>query len=117
MRFFCDYLDTTIGLFMNGKTKGSNLKELPEDKKAILMEDSEKAIKLYPNPTNGLLQIESNTLAVNLEVIDITGRIILKPLVIDNQADLGSINAGIYYIRILNANGNVIHGQVIHKTE
>jgi uncharacterized repeat protein (TIGR01451 family) len=61
----------------------------------------EEGIKMFPNPTTGLLTIETNKI-INVKVSDITGRKILDEDCQDNkiQIDLSDIKKGIYILEI-----------------
>lgn len=65
-------------------------------------------IKLYPNPTNGLLNIEGvATTDLNIWVYDAYGKLITHVM---NQTtvDLSNQSSGLYYISIQQGNGEVI---------
>ena len=66
-------------------------------------------INVYPNPTNGKINISGNNIT-NVEITDITGQIILKRLVNSNPLtiDLGKNSEGIYFIKIYNNDGYTI---------
>lgn len=78
----------------------------------------EKSIKVYPNPTTGLIRIESDQefpLECTLEVCDYYGRVVLLKLlgnVKNCEIDLSQLSAGIYYIRIKN-NNNYSYQKVV----
>jgi hypothetical protein len=60
-------------------------------------------VKVFPNPTGGLVNIEfTNGGVKSVEVLDITGRIILNvPVTAGNsQVDISNLSNGIYYVRI-----------------
>lgn len=65
-----------------------------------------KSLKIYPNPTNGLITIEipGNLMGKKLvEVIDISGRIVYTGAIKglgQQQLDLSKLKAGIYHIKI-----------------
>ncbi len=57
-------------------------------------------VKLYPNPTDGKVEIElSNSEKIsNVEVLDFAGRILMQNQ--GNEINLSELNSGIYFIRI-----------------
>ncbi len=64
-------------------------------------------IKMYPNPTNGIIYFESDLLSddeINISFTDVLGKEILKSsaLIPDKkfQMDLSSFNSGIYFMSI-----------------
>lgn len=73
---------------------------------------------IYPNPTNGMVNISfSNTLTNgNVEIIDATGRVLQKAAVKTKQIalDLSSYENGFYFIRI-NNNDKTVTEKVVKK--
>ena len=70
-------------------------------------EISESNIRLYPNPTNGILNIESNG-EMTISVMNILGQKVLETTATDNATvDLSGFESGIYMVRIETANGTM----------
>lgn len=72
--------------------------------KSLGVKDHEvdKSVALYPNPTNGNVNINSNTTIRSIELFDVQGRI-LQTVIEDNNAaqiDLSNKANGLYFIRI-----------------
>jgi len=65
-----------------------------------------KEISIFPNPTNGLVfinaQVFQNPESLNIELTDLSGKIIYQSLIQKNQLeiDLSSCNPGVYLIKI-----------------
>lgn len=62
----------------------------------------EKAIKVYPNPSNGIFKIETKIQNVSYSVTDVTGKCILqdklrKPIC---SIDLSHYSAGVYFLKV-----------------
>lgn len=57
-------------------------------------------VKLYPVPTNGVINISSQNTISSVEVVDLSGRVILSKDGNQQQLDLSSYSEGIYIIRI-----------------
>ncbi len=76
-------------------------------------------LTIYPNPTNGLVNIANSNAAdiFNLEVTDLGGRVILsKEAAINganNQIDLSGNETGIYLIKVFNANAEKVYRIVL----
>lgn len=71
--------------------------------------DEERAIQLYPNPSNVGFQLKAsaNQFPLNLAVHDLQGRLVLEETVYSSQSRLGqALRPGIYLISILDAAGN-----------
>lgn len=69
-------------------------------------------IKLYPNPTSGILNIELECLD-KVEVIDAVGRVVMTQTV-GNTVNLSSLNNGVYAVRLY-ANGSMVVKKVVKK--
>jgi hypothetical protein len=71
-------------------------------------------INIYPNPTSGIVNIESNQLLNNIEVIDIMGKIVLSSS--DNKIlDMSHLSSGVYMIRFSTDNGTELRRVVLEK--
>jgi len=76
-----------------------------------LAELNSKGISVYPNPSNGLftVNVENN---FNLEVFDITGKMISARILTGNTT-LELNNAGVYFLRFSNENGSVTQRVIV----
>lgn len=54
---------------------------------------------IFPNPTNGLVSIDSEEAIINVEVYSSNGKIIASNS--DYTLDLSNLNSGVYYLRVL----------------
>ena len=59
-------------------------------------------IKLFPNPTSDILQIDGINLPVQLTISNVNGQIILQQDLEKNQLDLDKYLCGIYFISLKN---------------
>jgi len=69
------------------------------------------AVKVFPNPTNGVFTIEMPNAQMNsVELLDISGRLISTTTIGDSKTDidLSSLASGIYYARIQSDKGSEI---------
>jgi len=60
-------------------------------------------LRVYPNPTNGNLNIELNTSSQkSVQVVDVTGRVVVAAQTTGTnlQVDLSNVASGVYYVRI-----------------
>jgi hypothetical protein len=71
-------------------------------------------LKVYPNPTNGILNLEilSSMRAESIEVLDLTGKLVLS-VPFQNQLHLGHLPKGIYFLKVQNTNGEQLTRKVI----
>ena len=70
-------------------------------------EVSTNNVRLYPNPTNGILNIEGNG-AMTISVINVLGQKVLETTANDNTTiDLSAFGEGIYMFRIETASNTI----------
>ena len=77
---------------------------------------NENSIKLYPNPANDILNV-SVTDASTLEIISVTGQIVLSTLVENKNStiDVSRLNRGIYFVKVTGNDGNAITQKLMIK--
>lgn len=80
----------------------------------VKMQNNNKGIKIYPNPSNGTVWIESNQ-AVNIQVLDATGRKILNK---ENtkEIDLSLLADGMYLFYINDKEGKLLMIEKVQKS-
>jgi hypothetical protein len=82
-----------------------------------LEENISNRIKLYPNPTNGIINYESNNIEIlKIQVTDLTGKVILEKsnLEVSGYINISSLNQGVYLINIKTKQGNLLN-RIIKK--
>lgn len=74
------------------------------------IDELEQTLKIYPNPTSGLLNIQGEGLT-NIEVYNAVGQRVMKQEVNGNaiQINTESLNAGIYFLRIVADDGSMLN--------
>ena len=83
----------------------NSLTAIPE----ITKNKAEEEIQVYPNPTQSKVKIESSEQMKSIELIDLTGKSILKKMdFLDNSIDLSAVKNGIYFMRITLENNVVV---------
>jgi predicted nucleotidyltransferase len=67
----------------------------------IGIEETEKTLLIYPNPTTGKITIQCENME-KIELLDITGRIVYKQVVSNNMfdVDISTFNKGVYFIKV-----------------
>lgn len=63
-------------------------------------ESSNTLLSFYPNPTNGLVYIESTNAIDSIEVFNLAGQLINIPTMNTNILDFTNFSAGIYFVKI-----------------
>ncbi|MDR0207152.1 MAG: T9SS type A sorting domain-containing protein [Bacteroidales bacterium] len=70
-------------------------------------------ITIYPNPTNGELEIEYKNLLINkIEVFDIKGKIVLSSLFnilsAHHRINISNLNSGNYFVKVFTTQGEIV---------
>ncbi len=69
---------------------------------------------LYPNPVSDRLYIKDNGKAVNVELLDLSGKAVLVTSHnLDEGIPLHNVNNGIYLVKVLDANGRSVTQKVV----
>jgi hypothetical protein len=95
-------------------TAGSNIKTVTIIQDATVgINEANKTnhITIYPNPTSGIVSISSNQTIANIEVFDVTGKLVYTQQNNNNQTnleiDLSALSNGIYLIHAQNNFGGI----------
>ena len=105
-RYYVKFINTTTGWasknFTSGPTDGifKFTGSLGVNK---FMANSK--IVIYPNPTNSVINFETDQDIISVTIVDVFGRITKKPIQTNNQIDVSDLSSGLYYIEINTANG------------
>ncbi len=66
---------------------------------------NEEGLKIYPNPTNGILNISSTSSATKIEVINILGELVKEEDLDRKQStDISDLPNGIYFLKVFDKN-------------
>lgn len=60
-------------------------------------------LTFYPNPSNGILEVNSNLDNLNHTIYDNLGKIVAEKATNSKQLDVSNLDAGIYYIKSTNS--------------
>ena len=69
-------------------------------------------VRLYPNPTNGKLTIDSDVAINNINVLDLAGRIVQTYSPMSNTINVGDLVNGVYFIQLI-GDENVITKKLV----
>jgi hypothetical protein len=73
-------------------------------------------IAIYPNPSSGIYTLAGiQTTGMLATVVDVNGRIVYQATMGSNDIDLSNKPDGMYYLRVTDANGKVLHQQALLK--
>ncbi|KAA5825215.1 leucine-rich repeat protein [Algibacter amylolyticus] len=64
------------------------------------------SLKLYPNPTSGIVNIKNNNTNLKVTVYDINGRSLLKTA--NSRIDISNYAAGVYVFKVETSNGQLV---------
>lgn len=73
---------------------------------------------VYPNPTNGLLNIHLEEFVEgSLQIINVTGQVLYQEQLksMNHQLDISNLNTGIYFVQFLNKKGQFISQKIIKE--
>lgn len=104
-----------VELFKTGSNYGAMIKGDFRTNALLDVSDIElESISLYPNPTNGIVNI-TNAEGFNVDVYDILGKVILSKNNINNQEtiDLTNLAAGVYYVKLKNEKASTVKKVVV----
>ncbi|MCF8429083.1 MAG: T9SS type A sorting domain-containing protein [Bacteroidia bacterium] len=72
---------------------------------------------IYPNPTSGIVTISSSQTIVNIEVFDVTGKVVYSQQNNKHQTNLeinlSALSNGIYFINTKNNFGGISKSKII----
>ncbi len=79
----------------------------------LAVNDFEKkvaVVKVFPNPVQDIVNIESDKNFISYEVIDESGKLIINKDFKENKIDIRNLKAGVYFIRLksLNNETNIV---------
>lgn len=72
------------------------------------------SVSVYPNPTNGMLYVNSDKNISKIEIFGLNGQL-LKHVKEDQSIDLSSLSKGVYVIKVTTADGKSKVSKVIRK--
>lgn len=81
------------------------------------IDDFDKAaVKIFPNPTSNFFQITENEYVTDVEIFNIVGKkMLVTPHVNGNSYDISSFPNGLYLVRMMDDEGNILKTSRITK--
>ncbi len=68
-------------------------------------ENSLLDFSVYPSPTTGILNIDSETTIIQIEIYNQLGQLVLSNIK-ENKIDISSVRQGVYFIKVVDENGD-----------
>ncbi|GEQ85607.1 hypothetical protein ULMS_11150 [Patiriisocius marinistellae] len=106
--YVCDAFPNVGSFDVNNNAMGCNtINEIDDACTLMVVENfSVDMIKIYPNPTSQLLNIETNNLVMdNVVIRSISGKTLLQTS--NKQIDISNFSAGVYFITIETTQGTI----------
>ena len=78
------------------------------DEESSVEEMSILELSIYPNPSNGLLNISSSVDVDNIQLLDVAGRVVFQTTINSKQAQVdipSSVENGVYFLKLSGKNG------------
>lgn len=72
-----------------------------------------RKVLVYPNPSKGVFNIQSNVQKLEYTLVNIQGQILDKGKVLQNQVDFSKFSQGVYFLKLTNNNDNLVKRIVI----
>lgn len=73
------------------------------------------ALKVYPNPTTGMLNLQSQVALTSYTLCDLQGRVVKQGNIESNQVDLSGLESGVYVLGVRGVNGGVRNFKVVRE--
>ncbi len=119
-RFFCDASTNSDLIYIDAvKVKGSLTANLEGAELIPLsaLSEEKNGIVIYPNPTQDYINIGLPSEvdgSYQVQLMDITGRVLYNQYQNENmKIDVASYNQGMYFVKISNADGELLHSQKV----
>lgn len=72
-------------------------------------------INVYPNPTSGMLNLQSQVAITSYTLCDLQGRVVKKGSLATNQVDLSGLESGVYVLGLRGVDGHVWNTKVVFE--
>ena len=69
---------------------------------------------VYPSPSSVILNVQSNTAIMQIQIYNLLGQLV-KSNSNQNTIDISSVDQGIYFIKVIDENGNFGSQKVVKK--
>ena len=78
---------------------------LAGDEPPVGIDEADNDVRIYPNPTSGNIRISANAQITLVELIDMTGRIVMTQTGDVKSLNISALTEGIYTLRVVSENG------------
>jgi hypothetical protein len=77
-------------------------------------DNSISGFSVYPIPTIGILNVQSKTTIIQIELYNLLGQLV-KSNTNQISIDISSVDQGIYFVKVMDENGNIGTQKVVKK--
>ena len=91
--------DTVTPGYMNPYVDFS-ISDLFQDFLGVKTMNAENTLKLYPNPANNEVHLDIKASSFNVQITDMTGRVVLAKKINANTLDISTLPKGVYLLRV-----------------
>ncbi|MEX1190762.1 MAG: T9SS type A sorting domain-containing protein, partial [Brumimicrobium sp.] len=92
------------------------IKGISEEGDVGLNQETKNDFSIYPNPTNSILNIQSDKVIQKISVFNYLGELVIQENgQALNQINVEQLNKGIYVIRMIGKDGNVFNGKFVKE--
>ena len=71
-----------------------------ENVSAVPQIETENTFKIYPNPAGDFIRLDINATSCALQVVDMTGRVVIEKRMSSNTLDISRLQRGVYSVRV-----------------
>ena len=96
----------------NYPTQGVELWKITDTTLSLENIISKNRMSLYPNPTKDIINIKTKNLDINVEIYDVSGKLILKTK--NTEIKVDNLTNGIYFLRLSDNNQTETHKFIKH---
>lgn len=72
-------------------------------------------IQLYPNPTNGFLNIKGSEQIASIKFINMLGQVVLSYIKPENQLNVEELKSGMYWVELIDDKKNVSYTKILKE--
>ncbi len=74
-------------------------------------------LSVFPNPTSGVMEIVSDEVMEQIEVMDVTGKVVFseKLKVKSEKLDISHLSEGVYYLKVTYQNNTTAYKKIVKE--
>jgi hypothetical protein len=72
-------------------------------------------IRVYPNPTDGIIVISGLSEQVRVDIFSVHGVLLISDNNVDSKIDISGFKPGIYFLKIMYSNGQMVRKTIVRR--